>query len=61
MLVSFWFRSEGRGTFLCSAKEKHPKETRIRRLARYAGAILFGKQEKVPRPSGRNHETKKKC
>ena len=28
------FRPEGRGTFLCAAKEKYPKETRARRLAR---------------------------
>ena len=25
---TLWFRPEGRGTFLCSAKEKYPKETR---------------------------------
>jgi hypothetical protein len=24
-----WFRPEGRDTFLCSAKEKYPKETRL--------------------------------
>jgi hypothetical protein len=38
---AFWFRPLGRDTFLCSAKEKYPKERRSRRLARYAGSLRF--------------------
>ena len=33
-MFSFLFRPFGRDTFLCSAKEKYPKERRSRRLAR---------------------------
>jgi hypothetical protein len=41
------FRPAGRGTFLCFAKEKYPKERRPRRLARevicdeFAGSLRF--------------------
>ncbi|MGB5179884.1 MAG: hypothetical protein WBP44_14290, partial [Gammaproteobacteria bacterium] len=35
------FRPFGRDTFLCSAKEKYPKERRSRRLARCAGPLRF--------------------
>ena len=37
----FLFRPLGRGSFLCSAKEKYPKEKRTRRLARYADSLCF--------------------
>ena len=41
---TLWFRPEGRGTFLCSAKEKYPKEKRPDGLPANAGTLCFSQK-----------------
>ena len=53
LIISFCPKE--RGTFLCFAKEKYPKERRTRRLARYAGPLRFSDFWAFAQLAGRKH------